>query len=289
MARSVAMRENGSTADVLLGRGDREAQDDGEQRLRDWERRVEWPLIALAVLFLATYAWEVLHVSKPRWLDLLLGAVLWSVWAVFAVDYFVKLQLARDKKRFVWSHLFDLLTVLLPMVRELRVLRLVTVIRVLNRKAASTMRGRIGVYVGAITFLICSCASLAVLDAERNSPDSTIQSFPDALWWTITTISTVGYGDKYPTTLEGRLVAVGLMIGGVALLGVITGTIASWFVERIEGAEDSIEAAVHSEVRGLRAELALLRRELAQERESSAPGISSSAPVGQPSAPAGHP
>lgn len=258
------MRDNSATTDILLGRapGDEEPEGD-EARLVAWERRVEWPLIGLAVAFLATYAWEVLHVSKPPWLEQLLGAMLWIVWAVFAGDYFIKLHLARNKKRFLWTHLFDLLVVLLPMVRELRVLRLVTVIRVLNRKAAIAMRGRIGIYVAAVTFLICSCASLAVLDAERDSPEANIQHFPDALWWTITTISTVGYGDKYPTTWEGRLVAVGLMIGGVALLGVITGTIASWFVERIEGAEDSMETAIHNEVKVLRNELALLRTELA--------------------------
>ncbi len=67
-----------------------------------------------------------------------------------------------------------------------------------------------------------------MLDAERHAENASITTFRDALWWTLTTMSTVGYGDRYPVTAEGRLVAGLLMVGGIALLGVITGTIASW-------------------------------------------------------------
>src|SRR5262245_49073684 len=80
-------------------------------------------------------------------------------------------------------------------------------------------------------------AALAILDAERTNPDASIRSYGDALWWAISTITTVGYGDLYPTTLEGRLVAAALMIAGIALLGVITASIASWFVQRVREVE----------------------------------------------------
>jgi voltage-gated potassium channel len=76
-----------------------------------------------------------------------------------------------------------------------------------------------------------------VYDAERHSESANITTFGDAAWWTLTTMSTVGYGDRFPTTVEGRLIAVGLMVAGIALLGVITGTIATWFVDRIERVE----------------------------------------------------
>jgi voltage-gated potassium channel len=84
-------------------------------------------------------------------------------------------------------------------------------------------------------------ASLAVLDAERDAPDASITTFGDAVWWTITTISTVGYGDRYPITLEGRLVAATLMVAGIALLGVVTGSIASWFVETLRRSSAGVE------------------------------------------------
>jgi voltage-gated potassium channel len=228
-----------------------------------WERRTEWPLTALAALFLGAYAWQVLSVSASRDLHLVLEVVLWSTWVVFAADYVIRLCLARHKGRFVWRHMFDLLAVALPMFRGLRVLRLVTVLRVLNRQASFAMRGRVGIYVATITALMSFSAALAVLDAERGDPESAIRTFPQALWWTLTTISTVGYGDLYPTTWEGRLVAASLMVGGIALLGVITGMIASWFLERIRlTTEDTVEKTVHHETDILRDEMSSLRAEI---------------------------
>ena len=86
---------------------------------------------------------------------------------------------------------------------------------------------------------------LAIESAERDVPDATITTFADALWWVLTTITTVGYGDRYPVTTEGRLVAAGLMIAGIAVLGTVTATIASWFTEQIQ--RSRTEAARHDE------------------------------------------
>lgn len=165
----------------------------GERRLVSWESRAEWPLTGLAVVFLVAYAWQVLDDGATSGLRLILEVVLWLVWLVFAVDYVVRFSLAVDKPKFVVRHLFDLLAVLLPMVRQLRVLRLVTVLSVLNKRLAGKIRQRVGIYVAGVTLLVGLCASLAVLDAERHHPDATITTFADASWWTLTTISTVGY------------------------------------------------------------------------------------------------
>jgi voltage-gated potassium channel len=67
--------------------------------------------------------------------------------------------------------------------------------------------------------------------AERGQPGSTINNVGDGFWWAITTLTTVGYGDIYPTTTEGRVIAVGLMISGICVLGVISATVAAWFVK----------------------------------------------------------
>ena len=109
------------------------------------------------------------------------------------------------------------------MLQPLRLLRLVFLFRVLNRRAENSMRGRITAYVATSTGLLIFSAALAVLDAERGAKGANITNFGDAVWWSVTTMSTVGYGDEYPVTTTGRLVAVALMIGGVALLGVVTG------------------------------------------------------------------
>jgi Ion channel len=78
------------------------------------------------------------------------------------------------------------------------------------------------IYVAGGASLLAFCAALAVLDAERSSPDANIGDFGDAIWWAVTTMTTVGYGDHYPVTAAGRLVAFVLMIGGIALLGTVT-------------------------------------------------------------------
>jgi voltage-gated potassium channel len=111
-------------------------------------------------------------------------------------------------------------------------------------------------------------AALAMLDAERQNPNANIKTYGDALWWALTTMSTIGYGDRYPTTVEGRLVAGALMLGGVALLGVITAALASWFVDRFGQAQrtdNDLLKAVHQ----LRVEVAGLREELRGEAQAS--------------------
>ena len=239
-----------------------------ESRLTAWEARTDLAMTVLAVVFLVTYAWQVLDTTTSDRLHFTLEVALWVVWAIFAAEYLVRLTLAERKLRFVGRHLFDLLAVALPMVRQLRALRLVTVFKVLNRRLGADFRGRIGVYVAGTTALVVLCAALAVLDAERGGDGANITTFGDALWWTMTTISTVGYGDRYPVTTEGRLVAVSLMVGGIALLGVVTGVIASWFVEKISGVEKSIEESTHTEVEALRAEIHELHELLTRERDA---------------------
>ncbi|WP_030477781.1 potassium channel family protein [Lentzea albidocapillata] len=230
-----------------------------EARLERWERKVEWPLTALAVVFLAAYAWQVFDDHGA--MHFVLEIVLWLVWAVFAADFATRMTLAQNKLKFLRTHIFDLAAVVLPMVRQLRVLRLITVITLLNKKFEHKIRQRVSIYVAGVTVIVVFCASLAVLDAERHAENASITTFGDALWWTMTTMSTVGYGDRYPVTGEGRLVAGLLMVGGIALLGVITGTIASWLVEKLRGVEEA-ELETAQELRNLRAEIAELRKEL---------------------------
>ncbi|MHA6792205.1 potassium channel family protein [Pseudonocardia bannensis] len=100
--------------------------------------------------------------------------------------------------------------------------------------------------------------SLAVLDA----PDSSITTFGEAVWRMLTTISTVGYGDRYPTTFEGRVVAATLMVAGIALLGVVTASIASWFVENLRRASAQVSEEVEDTAEQAYAQLAEVLAEL---------------------------
>lgn len=232
-----------------------------------WQRAVEWPLVIASVAFLVAYAWEVITpLSGPA--ARVADGVLWVTWGLFLVDYVVTLVLVPSGQRGHWfiTHLLDLAIVVLPMLRPLRVLRLVTLIRVLQRTAGAAIRGRIMIYVVGATVLMVFVASLAVLDSERGAAGATITTFGDAVWWAFVTITTVGYGDLAPITEEGRMIAVALMLGGIALLGVVTATLASWIVEKVSEHNDAKDAATVAHVKSLEAKIDELRDMIARSQ-----------------------
>lgn len=219
---------------------------------------MEWPLTVAALVFLAAYAWPILDPGLPDGIETTCAVVGWTVWALFAVDYAARVAGADDRASWVVRHPLELVTLVLPMFRPLRALRLVTLLRVLNRSAAGNLRGRVAIYVTVGSSLVAFVAALAALEAERGAPGASIGSFGDAMWWATTTMTTVGYGDTFPVTTTGRYVGVGLMVGGIALLGTVTATFASWLVNAVrdeqEETEDRLEI-VRSEVRSLRERL----------------------------------
>lgn len=239
------------------------------QRLARWEARSEWPLTAAAGLFLAAYAWPILDVGLTASWKSTCRLVDMAAWFVFVIDYVVRLGLADRRMRYLSRHLHDVAVIALPVLRPLRLLRLVMLLRVLNRSATAGLRGRIAIYVSGATVLLIFCAALAVLDAERGHAGGNIQSFGDALWWSATTVTTVGYGDHFPLTVEGRFVAVGLMLAGVALLGVVTASIASWLIDRVRETEVAVQAATRADVHALSLQLDDLKQTLASVLSST--------------------
>jgi voltage-gated potassium channel len=237
-----------------------------QQRYRDL---ADWPLTMTALIFLAAYAWQVIgriEGSGALWLE----AVMWATWGIFAVDYVVNLWLADDRSGWFVRNLHELLIVALPFFRPLRLLRLVTLLSVLHRTLGDTLRGRVVTYVAGSAAMLVFVGALAVLDAEQSAPDAKIVTFGDALWWAMTTITTVGYGDMYPVTPIGRMVAAALMMSGIAVLGVVTASIAAWLVQRVEDTAEAVsdaEEPVRAGVADLAAEMALLRREIAELKD----------------------
>ena len=186
---------------------------------------------------------------------------MWLTWAMLAADYAVRFGLSSNRLGFLSKTPFDLIVVVLPLLRPLRLLRLVTLLNALNRYAGNSLRGKVGIYLVGSVSLIVFVASLAVLDAER-SGDGSIQSFGDALWWAITTITTVGYGDSFPVTTTGRFIAAGLMFAGIAVLGVVTASFASWLIERVTEIEEGFEGANRRDIQALTVEVQRLREHL---------------------------
>jgi voltage-gated potassium channel len=231
-----------------------------------WERRTEGALFWLALLLIGVVLTPLLVQLQP-WQRAALTAVGAVIWLVFAVDYVVRLYLSAERRRFVRTHPLDLVVVALPMLRPLRALPVVGVARIgallgfARGHAQRSLHARVSAYVAAVSVVVLGVAAAGVYEAERRGGNPNITSLPDALWWAMATVTTVGYGDLYPTTGGGRLVAAVLMVVGIALLGVVPATLAAWFVSRLpdvrqqEEREEATLSDVLAELREVRARL----------------------------------
>ncbi len=229
-------------------------------------RLADLVLVTISLAFLAVYAWLVL--AQPTGLARQIGnRALDAIWLVFVVEYLTRLWTAERRARWFLTHLHEFAVVALPMFRPLRALRLLTLIGVIHRTLGGTLRGRVVIYTVGSTILLVLVASLAMLDTERYAPAATITTFPDALWWAMETVTTVGYGDRTPVTTDGHLIAVALMVGGIALLGIVTATFASWLVDQISEQDDASQQVTRAHIDGLTAEIAQLRDEVRRLRE----------------------
>ncbi|MFZ1115207.1 MAG: hypothetical protein WAN44_05205 [Propionibacteriaceae bacterium] len=137
-------------------------------RARRWERATDWPLIIAGIIFLAAYAIPILRPDLPRGLVVLCLCVTLITWAIFVIDFVIRVLLADERLRYVLRHWYDALVVLLPLLRPLQLLRLIPVLLVINRRAQTRLRGRVAMYVAGGGALLVFCASLAVLDVTAS-------------------------------------------------------------------------------------------------------------------------
>jgi len=122
------------------------------------------------------------------------------------------------------------------MVRVLRIIRLLRGVRLGQRIISLILHSKPKSALTSIlltSILLVTFSSVAILIAE-DEQGANIKTAEDAVWWSVTTMTTVGYGDKYPTTTEGRIVAMGLMLSGVGLFGTLSGLVASFFLGQRE-------------------------------------------------------
>lgn len=141
------------------------------------------------------------------------------------------MRLAPAPVAYLKAHLLDLVVIILPFLRFLRVVR---ILEFLTTTSSTKVRAKLVSYVVAAACLFGFVGALMVLNAERGTPDSNIETVGDALWWAVVTMTTTGFGDRYPVTGMGRLGGVVLMIGGTIIVGTVTATLFSWMSERIK-------------------------------------------------------
>lgn len=198
---------------------------------RAWHRFTRIPLPVASVVYLVAYSWKVIADLSGTSAEVLIILILLS-WAVFIVNYIVRLVLAPQKWLWFRTHPAELAFAVIPVLRIVLVLRVFTVLPGVTRSRSSERRNRLAVYgVGAV-FILVYLGALFVLDVERNAPGATIVSFGDAIWWACTTATTTGYGDYTPVTVPGRTIGVCLMFGGLTLIGILTASLSSWVAER---------------------------------------------------------
>jgi len=131
---------------------------------------------------------------------------------------------------FLVTYSYPAFVVELPFLRPLRLMRVISFGGLVIQKVAIGRQFAITLKVAIASFFIAYVAAVQVTISERSIEGSNIKNFGDGIWWAVTTVTTVGYGDRFPVSTEGRLLAVLLMIAGISLVGVITASVASWFV-----------------------------------------------------------
>ena len=218
------------------------------------DRITELPLLLLAFIMvpvlLGPLLWEDSFSSAEKAVFQTLD---WLIWTVFAVDFLIKLSISPDRRQYLRRHWLEALTVLVPFLRPLRILRLV----LFSARAIRGARRLVNVdFLIVYALGIVVIAATVVTGVERGND---IDSFPDALWWAVVTTTTVGYGDMTPATGWGRIMAIMLMLVGIGLFGGLTANFASTLFRTEENSEASSEQILN-EMKELREEVRTLRQ-----------------------------
>lgn len=193
-------------------------------------------LMGLGFAYLGIYSIEVLAQPSKAVLSAL-EVTGWVIYVVFLIDLVARIivWLPQFREFSGWVGFFKenwlaVLAAALPAFRSLRVLRVLVVLRGIYPYVQSRI-AKVGALVGVALPLIIYTSSLAVLEAERRSADALIDTFGDAIWWSLVTVTTVGYGDTFPLTSEGRFVGTFLIFTGIGLFSTVTALIASWVLK----------------------------------------------------------
>ena len=239
-------------------------------RLSRDEARTDWPLLVLAVGFVVIHAVQVTAPGLPATAHRLLEALSWGIWPIFAVDLLARVWLAERRWLYLLTHPIDVVVVLLPALRPLRVLRIFAAGQALVSRGGRVSLLRSAQAIAIAAGLLVFIAALAALDAERDAPGTHTTTLADALWWAATTVTTVGYGDTFPITPAGRGVAAVLMATGIALFGVLTANLAALLVDQGASDDDSEGDSLAARLDRIEAQLAALTHSLTNSDRETA-------------------
>ena len=233
----------------------------GEKNLAAWEERSSRPMFVASVLYLLAFAAPIMSTRIQEPYDGYLNIIQMILWGLFAADYCIRLYLAPRRLYFITHNLMNLAIVLLPAWRIVSFLAMIHLTANRQYKRLSELAVKLFGYTAIFIIMF----ALAIYSVESSEPGAMIRDLPTAYWWTFTTLATVGYGDVYPITGIGRVIAVVVMLYGVGMVAVATGALASWIIEKIGGREEQEYPATKADVDDLRQEISELRALLARE------------------------
>ena len=233
----------------------------GEKNLAAWEDRSSRPMFVASVLYLLAFAAPIMSTRIQEPYDGYLNIIQMILWGLFAADYCIRLYLAPRRLYFITHNLMNLAIVLLPAWRIVSFLAMIHLTTNRQYKRLSELAVKLFGYTAIFIIMF----ALAIYSVESSEPGAMIRDLPTAYWWTFTTLATVGYGDVYPITGIGRVIAVVVMLYGVGMVAVATGALASWIIEKIGGREEQEYPATKADVDDLRQEISELRALLARE------------------------
>ena len=219
-------------------------------------------MLGLCVAVLAGLAVETSGQLSPE-AEQILGYADFFVCGLFLLDFGLSLARAENRLRYflTWGWI-DLLSSIpavgflrwgraARIVRILRVIRVIRSARILSQAIMEQRAESVFLAASLASILIVTVGSIGILQLEQG-PGASIRTASDALWWSIVTITTVGYGDVYPVTPEGRILGALLMATGVGLFGTFTALVAAWFMNP-DGEEDKLDEirAELSKIKGM--------------------------------------
>ena len=251
--------------------GSRSLADERERRYRRLDHFLEWPMAVLAAAVVPALLIEG-RGSSPALREA--GNILnWIIWFAFCAEFLAKLALAPERTQYIRTAWLNLIVIVLAppflvpesfqLLRSLRAVRFIRLLRLVRASAAAVIAFRLVRrvlqhqrfhYVGAVAVATVILGAIGVHSVE-SGVNPNVKSFGDAIWWAVVTVTTVGYGDVSPVTTEGRLIAVLLMLTGIAVIGVFTATVASFFFD--SGQQDEL-AQLKERMREMDAKLDVL-------------------------------
>ena len=190
-------------------------------RLERLERITELPLMLLSFMLIPVltglYLWDLTPVERRIYTYLEI-----VIWALFSVIFFAKVALAPNKIAYVRRNWLEAALVIVPVLRPFRIVRAVFWIArdISHMNRLVTIESLTGYGIGMVLL-----AATIVTSAEQNAEGANIQNFTDGIYWSLVTMSTVGYGDHYPVTPIGKFTAVFLMFFGIGIFGAAAGKI----------------------------------------------------------------